>query len=267
MTIQALYTAATGMTSLQTKLDITANNLANANTTGYKRAKTDFQDLYYKNQILPGYQDAAGNLTPTGIAIGLGTRVSATQTDFSQGAFLETGGQLDLAIQGNGFFQILDPTGQIYYTRAGQFSENANGQIVTSSALDGRPLQPSISIQQDATGIIIGSDGKVQVQTYGSTNLSQAGQIQLVNFFNPEGLLKLGENLYQQTDASGQPLIGTPGQNGLGVIRQGTLEQSNVDPVTELIDLITTQRSFELNSQMVQAGDQILQLVSNLRRY
>jgi flagellar basal-body rod protein FlgG len=267
MTIQALYTAATGMNSLQTKLDVTSNNLANVNTTAYKRARTDFQDLYYRNIKLPGYQDQAGNLTPTGIAIGMGTRVSATQTDFSQGAFNETGAPLDLAINGNGLFQIQDPSGQIYFTRSGNFSVNANGQVVTSSALDGRPLTPPITIQQDATGIVVGADGKVQIQTFGTTNLQNAGQIQLVWFQNPEGLLKLGENLYQQTQASGPQLTNNPGQNGMGTIQQGVLEQSNVEPVTELIDLITTQRSFELNSQMVQAGDQILQLIANLRRY
>ena len=266
MTIQALYTAATGMNSLETKLDVTSNNLANANTTGFKRGKTDFQDLFYRNLILPGYQDQAGNLTPTGVALGMGTRVSATQTDFTQGSFQETGGQLDVAISGNGFFQVLDPTGQIYYTRAGNFSLNSNGQIVTSSAIDGRPLTPAITIQQDATGIVIGQDGQVQISTQNTTNLTQAGQIQLVMFQNPEGLLKLGQNLYQQTQASGTAIQNNPGQNGMGTTQQGMLEQSNVEPVTELIDLITTQRSFELNSQMVQAGDQILQLIANMRR-
>jgi len=267
MSIQALYTAATGMNSLSTKLDVTSNNLANVNTTGFKRSKTDFQDLFYRNLKLPGYQDQLGNLTPTGIAIGLGTRVSATQTDFTQGSFNETGGQLDLAISGNGFFQILDPSGQIYYTRAGNFSINSNGQIVTSSSIDGRPLQPAITIPQDSTGIVIGNNGLVQYQQFNTTQLSQAGQIQLAWFQNPEGLLKLGESLYQATQASGVPLLNNPGLQGMGTIQQGMLEQSNVEPVTELIDLITTQRAFELNSQMVQAGDQILQLVANLRRY
>lgn len=268
MTIQALYTAATGMNSLQTKLDVVSNNLANVNSTGFKKEKTDFQTLYYRNLKLPGYQDQVGNLTPTGIAVGLGTRVAATQVDFTQGAFNETGGNLDLCINGNGLFQVLDPaTGQTFYTRAGNFSTNSNGQVVTSSAIDGRVLQPPITIQQDATGIVIGLDGKVQIQTYGTTTLQQAGQIQLAWFQNPEGLLQVGENLFQQTQASGPQLTNLPGINGMGTIQQGVLEQSNVEPVTELIDLITTQRNFELNSQMVQAGDQILQLIANLRRY
>lgn len=267
MTMQALYTAATGMNSLETKLDVTSNNLANANTTGFKRNRTAFQDLYYRNLILPGYQDQQGNLTPTGIALGMGTRVAATQTDFSQGSFQETGNQLDLAITGNGLFQIQDPNGNIYYTRAGNFSLNAYGQVCTSSALDGRLLTPPIVIQQDATGIVVGQDGQVSISTQNTTNLTPVGQIQLVWFQNPEGLLKLGQNLFQQTFASGTALLNNPGLNGMGTIQQGVLEQSNVEPVTELIDLITTQRSFEMNSQMVSAGDQILQLIANLRRY
>jgi flagellar basal-body rod protein FlgG len=216
---------------------------------------------------LPGYQDAAGNLTPTGIAVGLGVRVSDTLNDFTQGAFTQTGSQFDVAISGKGFFQVQDPSGQIYYTRAGNFAVNSVGQLVTASAIDGRPIQPAITIPQDALNVVIGVDGKVQVQQYNNQTLQQVGQLQLVNFQNPEGLLNLGQNLYQQTDSSGQPLVGNPGQNGLGSIQQGMLEQSNVQPVNELINLITTQRSFELNSQMVQAGDQILQLVANLRRY
>ena len=267
MTLQALYTAATGMNSLETKLDVISNNLANVNTTAFKTSRAEFCDMFYQQKVLPGYQDATGNLTPTGIAVGLGVRVSATENDFTQGSFLQTGGQYDVAIQGKGFFQVQDPSGQIYYTRAGNFAVNSNGALVTSSAIDGRLIQPAISIPQDALNVVIGVDGKVQVQQFNSQTLQQVGQLQLVNFQNPEGLLNLGQNLYQQTDASGQPLVGNPGQNGLGSIQQGMLEQSNVQPVNELVNLITTQRSFELNSQMVQAGDQLLQLVANLRRY
>jgi flagellar basal-body rod protein FlgG len=267
MTLQALYTAATGMNSLETKLDVISNNLANVNTTAFKASRAEFCDLFYQQKTLPGYQDAAGNLTPTGIAVGLGVRVSDTLNDFTQGSFLQTGGQFDTAIQGKGFYQVQDPSGQIYYTRAGNFAVNAVGQLVTASAIDGRPLQPAITIPQDALNVVIGVDGKVQVQQYNNQTFQQVGQLQLVNFQNPEGLLNMGQNLYAQTDASGQPLVGNPGQNGLGSIQQGMLEQSNVQPVNELVNLITTQRSFELNSQMVQAGDQLLQLVANLRRY
>lgn len=267
MAIQALYTAATGMVSLETKLDVISNNLANVNTTAFKAGRADFVDMFYQQRVLPGYQDAGGNLTPNGIAIGLGVRVGDTQNDFTQGTFNQTNQQYDIAIQGKGFLQVQDPSGQIYYTRAGNLGVNAVGQLVTSSAIDGRPVQPAITIPQDTMNVVIGLDGKVQIQQYNSTTLQQVGQLQLVNFQNPEGLLNLGQNLYQQTDSSGQPLIGNPGQNGLGTIQQGMLEQSNVEPVNELVNLILTQRAFELNSQMVQAGDQLLQLVANLRRY
>lgn len=268
MSVQTLYTAATGMEALQTKLEVIANNLANVNTQAFKRDRANFEDLFYRQEILPGVQDQIGNRTPTGVAIGLGTRVSSTQTDFRQGAFQDTGRELDLAISGAGFFQVVDPSGEIQYTRAGNLSINANGDLVTGSGSVGRVLEPAINIPQDAIEISISPSGQVFVRQFAQQQLSQVGQIQLAKFINPEGLLKLGENLYAQTDASNPPtVIGNPGQNGLGVIRQGFLEASNVEPVRELIDLITTQRSFELNSQAVQAGDQMLQLVSNLRRF
>lgn len=268
MSVQTLYTAATGMKSLETKLDVIANNLANVNTTAFKRGRVNFEDLVYRHIKLPGSQDANSNFSPTGISVGLGSRVQSVQTDFTQGAASQTNGRLDVAIEGPGFFQVTDPSGIILYTRAGNFSVNANGQLVVGSATVGRMLEPPIQIPQDATGIVIGADGLVQIQQAGQTQFLQAGQIQLVNFINPEGLLKLGENLYQDTPASGPPVvIANPGTDGLGVLRQGSLELSNVEPVTELIDLITTQRAFELNSQAVQAGDQILQLVANLRRF
>ncbi len=268
MTIQTLYTAATGMKSLETKLDTVANNLANVNTTAFKRDRANFEDLIYLQRKLPGTRDANGNLTPTGIHVGLGSRVSSVQSEFRQGALDTTNNPLDIAIEGDGFFQVLDPaTSEILYTRAGNFDRNAVGQIVTGSAGIGRLLQPNVTIPQNATNVAISPEGIVSVQQAGSQNLQQLGTIQLVRFINPDGLLKIGENLYRQTDASGQALIGNPGQNGIGVLRQGTLELSNVEPVRELIDLITTQRAFELNSQAVQAGDQVLQLLSNLRRF
>jgi flagellar basal-body rod protein FlgG len=269
MAVQTLYTAATGLDSLQTKLDVIANNLANVNTTSFKKARCNFEDLYYVQDRLPGSRDAAGNLTPTGIAVGLGTRVESTQTDFAQGPFQQTNSQLDIAIEGQGFFQVLDPTGSTFFTRAGNFSVNAQGQFVVGSAYTGRLLQPQISIPPDTTGIVISPDGQVSVRQPNQPNLQTVGQIQLANFVNPEGLLKLGENLYAQTEASGPQNLANPGTlgTGLGVLRQSALEASNVEPVTELIDLITTQRAFELNSQVIQAGDQILQLVANLRRF
>jgi flagellar basal-body rod protein FlgG len=268
MSVQTLYTAATGMDSLQTKLDVIANNLANVNTTGFKRDRANFEDLFYRHEVLPGALDASGLLTPVGTQVGLGSRVSSTQTDFDQGAFQQSSRQLDVAIEGNGFFRVLDPsTNQTLYTRAGNFSINATNQLVLGSAGTGRLLDPAITIPQDTTGIVISPDGQVAVRQAGQASLQPLTQIQLSTFINPQGLLKLGENLYSETDASGPPLDGNPGTNGIGALRQNALEASNVEPVQELIDLITTQRAFELNSQAIQAGDQILQLVANLRRF
>lgn len=268
MSVQTLYTAATGMRSLETKLDVIANNLANVNTTAFKGGRANFEDLFYRQVKLPGAQDATGNLTPTGIAVGLGSRVQSIQTDFQQGAFSQTDRPLDVAIEGPGFFQVTDPsTGQPLYTRAGNFSVNSNGQVVVGSANTGRLLNPPVQVPQDVTGILISSEGIVQVQQAGQPQYNQVGTVQLATFINPEGLRKLGENLYQETSASQAAILANPGTQGVGLLRQGALELSNVEPVKELVDLITTQRAFELNSQTVQAGDQILQLVANLRRF
>lgn len=266
MTLQALYSAATGMTSMQTRLDVISNNLANIETTGYKRMRANFEDLFYRHEKLPGAQDAAGQYTAVGTSIGLGSRVQSTQAEFTQGSFQDTGRKLDVAIAGRGFFQVVDPSGEIYYTRAGNFSINANGNLVIGSASTGRLLEPPITIPEDATDIEITADGKVSVQQPGTDTLNEVGTIELATFVNPEGLLRLGENLYSQSDASGSPTNGQPGQEGIGVLRQSTLEASNVEPVEELIDLITTQRAFEMNSQAIKAGDELLQVVTNLRR-
>jgi flagellar basal-body rod protein FlgG len=267
MTVQTLYTAATGMEALETKLDVIANNMANINTTGFKKDRANFEDVFYRQYRLPGATDGDGNITSTGIEVGLGTRISSTQSNHEQGAFETTSNQLDIAIEGDGFFQVQNPSGgQPLYTRAGNFGLNADGNIVLGSANNGYLLEPPVNIQPDATDIVITSDGQVQIRTQDSTDLQTVAQLQLAKFVNPDGLLKLGDNLYQQTDASGDPQVGDPGQLGFGNIRQGFLEASNVEPVTELIDLITTQRAFELNSQVVQAGDQIMQIVANLRR-
>ncbi len=266
MSVQTLYSAATGMAAMETKLDVIANNLANIETTGFKRGRPNFEDLFYRHEKMPGAEDTSGQYTPTGTSVGLGSRVSSIQTEFRQGAFQLTEGQLDVAIEGPGFFQVLDPTGEILYTRAGNFSMNANGEVVLGSANIGRLLEPSIVIPEDAEAISISAEGVVSVRQPGSPELSPIGNIELVAFINPEGLLKLGENLYAETNASGAPTTGTPGQEGLGLLRQGALEASNVEPVRELIDLITTQRAFELNSQAVQVGDEIMRLVANLRR-
>ncbi len=267
MTIQTLYTAATGMQAMETKLDVIANNMANINTTGFKKDRCNFEDVFYRQYRLPGAQDSDGTRTATGIEVGLGTRVSSTQSNFKQGSFETTNNPLDLAIEGNGFFRVQNPNGSdFYYTRAGNFNLNADGEIVLGSANKGYRIEPVMRVPTDATGIVVSADGTVQYSTSTSTDLQNLGQLQLSKFVNPDGMMKIGENLYQRTQASGDEQTGNPGQDGYGNIRQGFLEASNVEPVNELIDLITTQRSFELNSQIVQAGDQIMQIVANLRR-
>jgi flagellar basal-body rod protein FlgG len=266
MSIQTLYTAATGMESLQTKLDVIANNLANVNTTGFKKGRANFEDNFYRHYKYPGTQDSQGNYTATGTSIGLGSRVQSVQTSQQQGAFQVTNGQYDMAIEGPGYFQVQDSSGQTLYTRAGNFSVNANGDLVLGSASTGRKLFPNVTIPQGATNFSITPEGQISYTQPGTTTQQQLTTLQIATFYNPEGLLKLGDNLYAATDATGQVQQNIPGQQGAGQIRQGALEASNVEPVQELIDLITTQRSFELNSQAIQAGDQILQLISNLRR-
>ena len=267
MSVQTLYTAATGMRAMETKLDVIANNLANINTTAFKKDRANFEDVFYRYHRLPGSTDAAGQLTANGAFVGLGTRVSSTQTEFEQGAFQATDRELDVAIEGNGFMQVLDSTGELLYTRAGNLSVNANGDLVLGSSYTGRLVQPQVTIPPDTTEIVISPDGDVSVRQAGSATVTSLSQLTLTQFVNPQGLLKLGENLYAETPASGPATQAAPGTQGLGVFRQGALEASNVEPVNELIDLITTQRSFELNSQAVQAGDQMLQLIGNLRRF
>jgi len=266
MSIRAVYAAASGMDALQFKLDMVANNLANANTTAFRRSRPNFEDTYYQHIKLPGLQDANGQRTGVGISVGLGTRVSSTQLQQSQGTPIKTTGPLDLTIVGEGFFQVNDGQ-QILFTRAGNFTKNVNGEMILGSADRGRLLEPAVTIPQTALEVGISSDGIVSIREQANSAFQQVGQLQLVNFINPQGLLEVGENLYAATSASGDPLPGIPGQSGLGQLRQGFLESSNVEPVTELVDLITSQRCFELNSQVVQAADQQLQVVNNLRRF
>lgn len=267
MSIQALYTASTGLNALEQRLDTISNNLANAGTDGFKRNRANFEDLFYRHLAFPGAQDAQGQTTGTGISVGLGTRLSSTQVDFRPGGLEETGKDLDLAIVGDGFFQIDDGTGRLFYTRAGNFTLNANGEMVMASASRGRLLEPAIVFPPDTTSIEITTDGQVLIEQADAGTLTPLTNIQLVRFVNPEGLLPVGENLYAETIASGTPLIGDPGADGLGVLRQRFLETSNVEPVEELVDLIATQRHFELNSQVLQAADQMLQVIANLRRF
>jgi flagellar basal-body rod protein FlgG len=265
--VQTLYTAATGMEALETKLDVIANNLANINTLGFKKDRANFEDLFYRQLTLPGTPDQSGQLTAVGTHVGLGARVSSVQMDFGQGALQETNRALDVAIQGNGFLQVQDANGDTLYTRAGNLSLNADGALVMGSAGVGRIVQPQINVPQPYTELSISPDGRILVREPGSTNLTEVAQLELAVFPNPEGLTKMGENLYAESDASSTPTTANPGDQGVGQLSQYRLEASDVEPVQELIDLITTQRSFELNSQAVQAGDQVLQLVSNLRRF
>jgi len=267
MTVQALYSAATGMSAMETKLDVIANNLANIETTGFKRSRPNFEDLFYRHEMMPGAIDANGNYTATGTSVGLGTRVSSIQAEQQQGAFEQTNRDLDVLIEGHGFFQVVEPgSGEILFTRAGNFSKNANGELVMGSASTGRLLEPGITIPEDALDITISANGEVFYKQPGLAAQTSAGTIDLATFTNPEGLLRMGENLFSETDSSGAPITGQPGDSGFGQLRQNYLEASNVEPVQELIDLITTQRSFELNSQAVKVGDEIMQLVANLRR-
>lgn len=268
MSVQTLYTAATGMEAMETKLDVIANNLANINTTGFKKDRANFEDLLYRAEVFPGALDVNQNPTAVGTQVGLGVRVTSTQTDQRQGTLQQTGRELDIAIQGPGYLPVADPSTQsTMYTRAGNLDINANGQLVIGSAQTGRLVEPPVQIPQDAINIVINPNGVVMARLPGEVELAQLGQVQLAQFVNPDGLLKVGENMYQVTDASGQPVLANPGEEGTGVLRQGNLEASNVEPVNELIDLITTQRAFELNSQAVQAGDQMMQTISNLRRF
>lgn len=268
MALTALYAASSGMKALDTKLDVLANNLANINTNGFKRSRTNFEDLLYQTKREPGLLNSDREPIPHGIQVGLGAAVSGTQIDFKVGSVDPTGGQFDLMIEGAGFFQVRtieDGTEIIAYTRAGNFSVNANGNLVLSNS-EGAVLEPSISIPPDVQAVSISANGEVSVRQSGDTTFSSIGQIQLARFVNREGLKQIGQNLYGETDASGPPFPGTPNEDGLGAIRQGFLEQSNVDPVRELIDLIQTQRGFELNSQVIRAADEALRTVSNLRR-
>ncbi|UCD76458.1 MAG: flagellar basal-body rod protein FlgG [Phycisphaerales bacterium] len=270
MAIIALHSGATGLSALSTSLDVIANNLANVNTDGFKSSRTNFQDLLYQEKAQPGTENANGDQRPTGLYVGLGTKVSGTQQNFEdQGPAKSTGRELDLMIDGDGFFQVIveDDIGEgIAYTRAGNFILNSEGEIVLATDM-GRRLEPSITIPENATAISIAADGTVMVGIPGQTDVQEVGTIELATFINPAGLKQIGENLYIPSAASGDPVTGNPREEGRGSIRQGFLESSNVDPTIELINLIKTQRAFEFNSQSIQAADEALQTIGRLRRF
>jgi flagellar basal-body rod protein FlgG len=262
--LRALYTAASGMSAQETNLDNVANNLANSSTTGFRKRRVQFEDMIYQNVVMPGAAATQQTTFAAGLQIGLGTRTATSEVVQLQGDFSATGNPLDLTIQGNGFFQVTLPSGETAYTRAGSFQVDANGNVVTA---DGNPLTPAITIPTGATSITIGLDGTVSVTTAGQTQAQQVGTIQLALFPNPGGLNSTGNNLFLATTASGDPVQGTPGgSEGLGTIQQGYLEQSNVDVVEEFVQLIVAQRSYEANSRVVEAADQMLQGLNQLGR-
>ena len=258
--IRSLYIAQTGLEAQQTQMDVIANNLANVNTTGFKKARAVFQDLLYQNLRQPGAQSSQNTQYPSGLQLGTGVRPVATERIMTQGNLTQTGNSLDVAINGQGFFQILKPDGTIAYTRDGTFQLNNQGQLVTSS---GYVLQPPVTIPPGAQTITIGNDGTVSVTLTGQSAPQQVGSIQLANFLNPTGLQNIGDNLYLQTASSVAPTTGQPTFNGLGSLQQGYLETSNVNVVAELVNMISTQRAYEINSKAVQTSDQMLQYVNN----
>ncbi len=261
--IRALYTAATGMQAQDLNISVISNNLANVNTNGFKRSRADFQDLLYQNLRLVGTLSETGNQVPTGMQLGLGVRPAAIQKIFLQGDFVQTQSELDMSIEGKGFFQVTLPDGSIGYTRAGSFKIDNTGAIVTS---DGFPLEPATTIPSDALSISIDTQGGVSVAQPGTTAPILVGTIQLANFANPAGLQAQGRNIFLETDASGAPTTGTPGVDERGTIQQGFLELSNVSVVEELVNLITSQRAYEVNSRAIQTADEMLQTANNLKR-
>lgn len=261
--VRSLYSAATGMIAQQTQIDTTTNNIANVNTIGYKKQRAEFADLMYQTMEYAGTSTSNNTQSPTGIQIGLGTRPTAVAKMFTQGNFKQTGNNLDIAIAGQGFFQIEKPDGEVAYTRNGSFKLDQNGMVVNS---DGYPLIPEIVVPEDTTDIAIGADGTISIMQAGQQEAAQLGQLQLANFINPAGLHSLGDNLYSQTTASGDPVVGIPGEGGLGQTKQSFVEMSNVQLVDEMTDLITGQRAYEANSKAIITSDTMLQTVNQLKR-
>jgi len=253
---QALWISKTGLDAQQTRMQVISNNLANVNTTGFKQDRAVFEDLLYQTVRQPGAQSSANTQLPSGLMLGTGVRTVATEKLHTQGNIQQTGNAMDMAIQGRGFFQILQPDGSLAYTRDGTFQINSDGQMVMSN---GYALEPAISIPQDTLNVTIGSDGSVSVTQAGQAAPSIVGNIQLADFVNPTGLQPIGENLYKESGASGTPVTGTPGLTGIGSVIGGALETSNVNVVTELINMIETQRAYEMNSKAISTADQMLQ--------
>ena len=258
--LRAFSTAATGMTAQQMMVDVIANNLANVNTTGFKRSQINFQDLLYVKMTEAGTEVAAGVTSPSGLEIGSGVRAASTIKVFSAGEFQNTGRKLDIAIRGDGFLQVTLPNGDLRYTRDGSLLTNADGTLVTTT---GYPIEPAISVPVDAVSIDIGKDGGVNVTDSAGTQ-SVTGNLQLARFPNPSGLSSEGDNLLAETEGSGTPTTGIPGESGFGTIQSGFLEKSNVQMVSELVNLITAQRAYEINSRAIKAGDDMLRTANQI---
>jgi flagellar basal-body rod protein FlgG len=259
----ALWAAKTGLDAQNTQMAVIANNLANSNTTGFKADRAAFQDLMYQNVQQVGAQSTQNTQYSTGLSLGTGVKIAATEKNYAQGSVLQTGGTLDMSVTGLGFFQITMPDGTLAYTRDGSFSMDAQGNVVTAS---GYPISPAITVPISAQAVTVGTDGTVSVTIAGAAKPTTVGQIQLANFINVEGLQPTGNNLLVESGSSGAPQVGTPGTNGLGSLQQGSLETSNVNTVTELVNMITCQRAYEMNSKAISTTDQMLQyLTTNLQ--
>jgi flagellar basal-body rod protein FlgG len=255
----ALWSAKTGLDAQNTQMSVIANNLANSNTTGFKADRAAFQDLMYQNVQQVGAQSTQNTQYSTGLSLGTGVRIAASEKNYTQGSVLQTGGNLDMSITGLGFFQITMPDGTLSYTRDGSFSMDAQGNVVTAS---GYPISPAITIPASAQSVTIGNDGTVSVTVAGATKATTVGQIQLANFINVQGLQPTGNNLLAESASSGAPQVGTPGTSGLGTLSQGSLETSNVNTVTELVNMIQCQRAYEMNSKAITTTDQMLQYLT-----
>lgn len=256
----SLWVAKTGLDAQQTRMTVTSNNLANVNTTGFKRGRASFEDLLYQTVKQPGGSTSQQTQSPTGLSLGTGVRIVATEKNFQQGNLLQTNNPLDVAVNGRGFFQVLLPDGTAAFTRDGGFQVDGQGQLVTSS---GYTVQPALSIPEGTQTVTIGNDGTVSVQLVGQAAPQQIGSLQLADFINPAGLQAKGENLFVETAASGPAQTGTPGLGGLGSLAQGSLESSNVNVVEELVNMIETQRAYEMNSKAISTTDEMLQFINN----
>ncbi|HEY5957029.1 MAG TPA: flagellar basal-body rod protein FlgG [Polyangiaceae bacterium] len=259
---RALHVAATGMSAQETNLEGISNNIANANTVGYKKQRIDFQDLLYQQVRAPGSPTSATTMLPTGLQLGSGVRIVSTSRQFGQGTLLQTKNQLDLAVEGNGFFVLQQADGTLAYSRAGNLQTDGSGRIVNS---EGLPLDPPITVPPNSTGISVAANGKVTATISGETNPVELGSLSIASFVNPTGLRAIGHNLFMPSPASGEPQVGNPGEEGRGALLQGSLEQANVDIVEEMIGLISAQRAYEMNSKVITTADQMLQAATQIR--